>query len=118
VLTLRASDFAQDVVYGVAYSSDGKRLVAVGQLVAAGFNEPILVYDVAGGKRERKLDAQVTNGLFSVAFNRGGKVFATAGSTRSFASTETTGFRATRGAERARGLSSLSAPFPSAARTT
>lgn len=79
LIALQASDFDQDIVYGVVFSPDGKRLVAVGQLVAAGFNEPILLYDVASGKRERKLDAQVTNGLFSVAFKPDGKVFATAG---------------------------------------
>lgn len=77
--TLPASDFDQDVVYSVAFSPDSKKLVAVGHLVAAGFNEPILIYDVASGKRERKLDAQVTNGLFSIAVSPSGKTFATAG---------------------------------------
>jgi WD40 repeat protein len=79
VRTLRASGFDQDIVYSIAFSPDSKKLLAVGQLVAAGLNEPILVYDVAGGERQRKLDGQVTNGLMSVAVHPDGKVFATAG---------------------------------------
>jgi WD40 repeat protein len=77
--TLQASGFDQDIVYSVAFSPDSKKLVVVGQLVAAGLNEPILIYDVGSGKRERKLDSRITNGLFSVDFTRDGKMFATAG---------------------------------------
>ena len=78
VRTLQASSFEDDTVSSVAFSPDSKKLMAVGELVAAGFNEPILIWDVGSGKLERKLDSKITNGLFSVAFNHDGKVFATA----------------------------------------
>jgi DNA-binding beta-propeller fold protein YncE len=74
---LEASKFDQDIVYGMAFSPDSKKVVAVGQLVPAGDNEPILIFDVASGKRQRKLDSETTNGLFTVAFHPNGKVFVT-----------------------------------------
>lgn len=78
VRDLEASGYEDDIVYSVAFSPDSKKVIAVGQLVAAGFDEPILIWDVAGGNLERKLDSKITNGLFSVAFNPDRRVFATA----------------------------------------
>jgi WD40 repeat protein len=66
-----------DSVRGIAFSPDGKKLIAVGMLVPAGDNEPMPIFDVASGKRERTVDSKITNGLSSVAFSRDGKVFAT-----------------------------------------
>lgn len=72
-----AGDPNNDTVRGIAISPDGKNLIAVGMLVPAGDNEPIRIFDVASGKRERTLDSKITNGLSSVAFTPDGKVFAT-----------------------------------------
>jgi WD40 repeat protein len=74
-----AGDPDNDSVRSVAFVPASKKLIAVGMLVPAGDNEPILVFDVLTGTRDRKLDGQVTNGLFSVAVSRDGKLFATAG---------------------------------------
>ena len=78
VHSLEVSDFDQNIVFSVAFSPDSNKIVAVGELVAAGFDEPIQIWDVARGKLERTLDSKITNGLSSVAFNHDGKAFATA----------------------------------------
>lgn len=72
-----AGDPNNDTVRAIAFSPDGKKLIAVGMLVPAGDNEPMPIFDVASGKRERTLDSKITNGLSSVAFSRDGRVFAT-----------------------------------------
>src|SRR5205814_622440 len=79
VCKFKAGDPDNDTVRSIAFSPDGKKLIAVGMLVPAGDNEPILIWDIATGTREHKLDGQITNGLFSVTFSRDGKLFATAG---------------------------------------
>src|SRR5437764_387095 len=77
VRKFEAGDPNNDSVRGIAISPDGKKLIAVGMLVPAGDNEPIRIFDVASGRRERSLDSKITNGLSSVAFSPDGKVFAT-----------------------------------------
>jgi WD40 repeat protein len=79
VRSFQAGDPGSDSVHSVAFGPDSKKLIAVGMLVVAGDNEPILIWDVATGTREHKLDGQVTNGLFSVTYTRDGKLFATSG---------------------------------------
>jgi WD40 repeat protein len=79
VRALEVADPNNDSVRSVAFSPDSKKLIAVGMLVPAGDNEPIQIWDVATGKRERELNGHVTNGIFSTAFHPDGKLFATAG---------------------------------------
>jgi WD40 repeat protein len=63
----------------VAFSPDSKWLIAAGELVPAGAEETIRIWDVTTGKKQRTLRGHV-NGIFSVTFSADGKILATAGS--------------------------------------
>lgn len=62
----------------VAFSRDSKWLVAAGELVPAGFDEILPIWNVATGKRKMTLKGHV-NGIFSIAMSPDGKMLATAG---------------------------------------
>src|SRR5947209_2046473 len=66
VRTLEAGDPQNDSARSVAFSPDSKWLIGVGMLVPAGDDEPILIWNVATGRRARTLRGHGTNGIFSV----------------------------------------------------
>jgi len=63
----------------VAFSPDSKWLVAAGELVPAGSDETIPIWDTNTGKERCTLKGHV-NGIFSVTFSSDGQMLATAGS--------------------------------------